>query len=131
LNCKPRKEKRKFDSKAIIGYEFMGRTKSGGVEKGTFLGVDNDSENTRLHRRISELERQIRETNNTNTPPLDSVDMGSGQGFVSTLETSSIGQTGVYNAISLSDGSGADKPIATAGKIHFNMVYFDTHTKKT
>jgi hypothetical protein len=37
LNHKPRKEKRKFDSKAIFGYEFMGRMKSGGVEKGTFL----------------------------------------------------------------------------------------------
>ena len=43
MNGKPRKEKRKFDSKAIFGYEFMGRIKSGGVEKGTFLGVDKDS----------------------------------------------------------------------------------------
>jgi hypothetical protein len=56
--------------------------------------------------------------------------MRSGQGFVSTLETSSIGQTGECSAISLSVGSQADKPIATAGKLHSNMVYFDTHTRK-
>ena len=69
------------------------------------LGVDKDSENTKLIYHVRELERQIREKNSTHTPPLDSVDMGSGQGFVSTLETSSIGQTGEYSAISLSVGA--------------------------
>jgi hypothetical protein len=130
LNGKPRKEKRKFDSNAIFGYEFMGRIKSGGVKKGTFLRVDKDSENRKLRFRISELERQIGEINNANTPPLDVVDTGSGQGFISTLETSSVGQTGVRNTSSLSVGSGAEKPIATGGKLHPNMVCVDTPTSK-